>query len=185
MGVWTIQRAARCHRCQLEPVLDQLRLFDVDRVDTGSQVGRDCAVLIETAPDGWPSIVTSRRGHHGFWRELTPAVFGHREGIGPLVVMPDTSVLIEFREYMDRVGDGALIAIAPNWSPLRDRLDAMFLRSAGVQAVSRGSASSWSHPVSFPRPIGSRTRMRIAGPIALHHERGLRWRYGDDRGGSD
>jgi hypothetical protein len=81
--------------------------------------------LIETAPDDWPSIVTSRRGHHGFWRELTPAVFGHREGIGPLVVMPDTSVLIEFREYMDRVGDGALIAIAPNWSPLRDRLDAM------------------------------------------------------------
>jgi hypothetical protein len=52
-------------------------------------------------------------------------VFGGRKGVGPLVVTPDTCILIEVREYLDRLDDDTGMLIAPNWSSLRDRIDAV------------------------------------------------------------
>jgi hypothetical protein len=52
-------------------------------------------------------------------------VFGGRKGVGPLVVMPDTCILIEVREYLDQLDDKTGMLIAPNWSSLRDRIDAV------------------------------------------------------------
>ena len=52
-------------------------------------------------------------------------MFGRRKGVGPLVVMLDTCILIEVREYLDRLDDDTAMLIAPNWSPLRNRIDAI------------------------------------------------------------
>ena len=46
-------------------------------------------------------------------------------GVGPLVVMPDTCILIEVREYLDQLDEDTGMLIAPNWSSLRDRIDAV------------------------------------------------------------
>lgn len=62
---------------------------------------------------GWPDIETSHCGRIGFWRERSPAVFGHRVGIGPLVVMPDTNILIALRDELEEA-EGGLI-IHPLW----------------------------------------------------------------------
>lgn len=83
----------------------------------------DGAAIIDDELVGWPDIETSQCGRVGFWRERTSSVFGNRAGVGPLVVMPDTNILIGIRGQLDEV-EGALI-LHPLWSARDDPVDAL------------------------------------------------------------
>src|ERR1700710_2651308 len=93
-------RSRACPWCALAPVPGQLELFD------GTQFGDPRAayelvdmglILVDDGAD-WTAVATSACGRFGFCRERVPAVFGGRRGIGPLIVMPDTNILISIRE---------------------------------------------------------------------------------------
>lgn len=117
-------RAVRCRRCAFAPRPGQLRIFDLE--DAGIESSRTyngAAILDQDELDLWPAIETSHCGRIGFWRERSPAVFGHRIGIGPLAVMPDTNILISIRAELDEV-EGALI-LHPLWSARDEPVDAL------------------------------------------------------------
>jgi hypothetical protein len=114
-----------CRRCLTEKPAGQTGLFQAAPGEATLSATHDGAVLIENELGGWPQLITSRCGRAGFWRERTRALFGCRQGIGPLVVMPDTSVLIEVREYLDRLDEKTGIVVAPGGSPFGNRFDAM------------------------------------------------------------
>jgi hypothetical protein len=107
-----------CRRCLAAPPRGQQRLFeasgDPDQAPEGTIY--DGAVVLSEEVPGWPPIETSACGRPGFWRERTPAVFGHRAGIGPLIVAPDTNILISLRQEIDEVEGGAGLIIGPQWS---------------------------------------------------------------------
>jgi len=113
-----------CRRCALAPRRGQLRFFDDGPFVDESRFLHDGAVILDEGDElGWPSIETSHCGRVGFWLERTPAVFGTRVGVGPLLVMPDTNILIGIREQLDEV-EGALI-IHPLWSARETLVDAL------------------------------------------------------------
>lgn len=65
----------------------------------------------------WPSITTSACGRYGFWRERLPTVFGGRAGIGPLLVVPDTNLLITLKQQLNEVEDrGGGLILRAMWS---------------------------------------------------------------------
>ena len=104
----------RCHRCAFASDPRQTSLFGADDFYVEEAHAWDGAVLIEERQaSGWPGIETSHCGRFGFWRERSPAVFGRRVGVGPLVVMPDTNILIALREELEEA-EGGLI-IHPLW----------------------------------------------------------------------
>jgi hypothetical protein len=110
----------RCRRCAIAPRTGQLRFFEKGQEDGAVYDG---AALLSDDEIGWPEIETSSCGRVGFWRERTPSVFGTRAGVGPLVVMPDTNILIEIRKQLSEV-EGALI-IHPHWSAHDDPIGAL------------------------------------------------------------
>jgi hypothetical protein len=104
----------RCHRCLLAGALGQLSFFDRDAYyseDAGVYDG--AATASEDIWSGRPAIETSYCGRFGFWRAQSPAVFGRRSGIGPLLIMPDTNILIGIRDNLDEA-EGGLI-LRPIW----------------------------------------------------------------------
>jgi hypothetical protein len=109
----------RCRRCALAPRAGQLRIFE--QGDEGTVY--DGAAILDEDGIRWPEIETSSCGRLGFWRERTPGVFGTRTGIGPLVVMPDTNILIEIRKQLSEV-EGGLI-IHPYWGAHDDPIGAL------------------------------------------------------------
>lgn len=54
----------------------------------------------------WPLVETSGSGRIGFWRRRTSAVFGRRRGVGPLIVCPDTNILITTYESLGAMEEG-------------------------------------------------------------------------------
>src|SRR5207253_9911892 len=114
---------ARCRRCSLAPPAGQLRFFEEG--SEGGAVGAvyDGAVIVEDDEVRWPHVETSACGRAGFWRERTTEVFGSRIGVGPLVVMPDTNILIEIRKQLSEV-EGGLI-IHPQWGAHGDPVGAL------------------------------------------------------------
>lgn len=106
-----------CWQCEATPRLNQLRLFDLE--DPGEPADTPCA------GSDWPYVETSHCGRPGFWKQRTPAVFGGRIGVGPLVVMPDTNILIEIRERLEDVEHGAGLVGGPLWSSHDDPVDSL------------------------------------------------------------
>jgi hypothetical protein len=100
-----------------------MRFFDEEAFAGESRRVHDGAAILEGQAVGWPPIETSHCGRVGFWRERTPVVFGVRMGVGPLVVMPDTNILIGIREQFDEV-EGAMI-VHPLWSDRERLVDAL------------------------------------------------------------
>lgn len=111
-----------CRRCLMAPKRGQLQLFGATANVAGAPAAaaHDGGVIVSDDVPGWLPIETSACGRTGFWRERTPAVFGRRVGVGPLIVAPDTSILISLRQELDEVEGGAGLIIGPQWSP-RDR----------------------------------------------------------------
>lgn len=110
----------RCRRCALAPRAGQLRFFE-----QGNEGGTvyDGAAILDDDEICWPEIETSSCARVGFWRERTPRVFGGRTGVGPLVVVPDTNILIEIRKQLSEL-EGALI-IHPHWNAHDDPVGAL------------------------------------------------------------
>jgi hypothetical protein len=113
----------RCRRCALAPSVGQLRFFEEG--SEGGEVGAvyDGAAAVKDNENHWPHVETSSCGRDGFWRERTPMVFGSRSGVGPLLMMPDTNILIEIRKQLSEV-EGGLI-IHPQWGAHDDPVDAL------------------------------------------------------------
>lgn len=111
-----------CRRCLSAPSGGQLRIFDPGGPDPDAPPYDDGAVLAPGAT-GWPEVGTGPTGRSGFWRERTPTVFGNRVGVGPLIAMPDTNILIEIRDQLAEV-EGAMI-IYPEWDAHDDRIGAL------------------------------------------------------------
>jgi hypothetical protein len=77
-------------------------MLDLDKGDAGAARAFDGAATIRNLSASWPAIETSHCRRVGFWRERSPRVFGSRTGVGPLVVMPDTNILIESGRSLPR-----------------------------------------------------------------------------------
>lgn len=119
----TIHRV-RCRRCAIAPRPGQLRFFDSEV--EGGEAGRaydGAAIVDDDEVVGWPAIETSHCGRGGFWRGRSPSVFGNRAGVGPLVVMPDTNILISIREQLDEVEEALILH--PLWSARDEPVDAL------------------------------------------------------------
>ncbi len=111
-------------RCLCGPGEDQLTLFDLpEPIDVAyrPRVGTD-------------RITTSALAHEGFDYAACRSVFGDRSGIGPLIICPDTSVLIDLLDGGDAIDalamgivDDGPLAFGPilsgNWSVRRDAVD--------------------------------------------------------------
>ncbi len=111
-------------RCACPIGADQLPLFEVEALDS-SPVRQ------------WPAIETSACGRIGFWYRRSPSLFLGRRGVGPLILCPDTSVLIWMLENLDAVEDGGFGVpagplIADTWDQpleaIRDLLQLWFWR---------------------------------------------------------
>lgn len=113
----------RCRRCALAPHAEQLRFFEAGEEGYPTGAVYDGAVIIEDSDVPWPEVDTSACGRVGFWRERTPAVFGNRAGVGPLLVMPDTNILIEIRKQLSEV-EGAVV-IHPRWDAHSEPIGAL------------------------------------------------------------
>jgi hypothetical protein len=114
-----------CRRCAVAPMRNQLRLFE-SNADGGVYAGsHDTAVVRSDEGPGWPPTETSSCGRLGFWRERTLNVFGSRAGVGPLLIMPDTSILIAIRDQLDQVEEAAGLIGNPLWSARDEPVDAL------------------------------------------------------------
>jgi hypothetical protein len=80
------------------------------------------SVLVTRSHPGWPRVETSACGRPGFWRPRTPAIFGARSGVGPLLVFPDTTILISLHQELEAVG---AFTLQPLWSDRHDPVDAL------------------------------------------------------------
>ena len=80
------------------------------------------SVLVTRSHPGWPRVETSACGRPGFWRPRTPAIFGARSGVGPLLAFPDTTILISLHQELEEVGAFTLHAL---WSDRHDPVDAL------------------------------------------------------------
>lgn len=106
------------------PPIDQLALFDV-RADARVPVGAamdDSSALVSRSSFDWPRVETSACGRPGFWRPRTPAVFGVRNGVGPLLLFPDTAILISLHQELEELGAFTLYAL---WSDRNEPVDAL------------------------------------------------------------
>lgn len=116
--------APGCVRCLLAPPSDQLALFDLPpgvRVRVGEIMDGFSVLVTRSHPD-WPRVETSACGRPGFWRPRTPAIFGARSGVGPLLAFPDTTILISLHQELEEVGAFTLHAL---WSDRNDPVDAL------------------------------------------------------------
>lgn len=99
--------------CTCPPDPAQLALFEVPEVEL--PFGWD-----------WPLVETSYCGRFGFWSRRTPQVFGQGRRVGPLVVCPDTNILISLYENLDAAEQGiGLLAgptVASEWPTTVDAL---------------------------------------------------------------
>ncbi|MDQ4144701.1 MAG: hypothetical protein M3198_13350 [Actinomycetota bacterium] len=83
----------------------------------------------------WPAVDTGG-GRPGFWYRRTPAVFGHRRNVGPLIACPDTNVLIWLYENLSAAEASLAFLIGPvaasSWptpvDALRDLIQLWFWR---------------------------------------------------------
>jgi hypothetical protein len=100
-------------RCTCPPDPAQLALFEPQTLD------------VPPSWD-WPLIETSCCRRIGFWWRRTPAVFGRRRGVGPLIICPDTNILISLYENLDAAEEGiGLIGgplVASEWPTTVDAL---------------------------------------------------------------
>jgi hypothetical protein len=121
---WPESGGPGCIRCFMAPASDQLALFDLTP-DPSIRVGEvmdDSSVLVARSLPHWPRIETSACGRPGFWRPRTPAVFGARSGVGPLLVFPDTAILISLHQQLEET---EAFTLRPLWSDRRDPVDAL------------------------------------------------------------
>src|SRR4051794_22144034 len=51
----------------------------------------------------WPDVTTDHTGRPGFWRLRTPGVFAEPASVGPLLIFPDTNVLITMYGNLEAV----------------------------------------------------------------------------------
>lgn len=121
---WQHGTVSACARCAAVPPPDQLALFGVDS-DAAVAVGEvtdGSSVLVDRAHPHWPRVETSACGRPGFWRPRTPAIFGRRAGVGPLLVFPDTAILISLHQELDENGAFTLRAL---WGDRERPVDAL------------------------------------------------------------
>lgn len=113
-----------CIRCFLGPPSDQLALFDLTSA-ISVRVGEvldGSSVIVTRGHPHWPRIETSLCGRPGFWRPRTPAIFGVRSGVGPLLVFPDTTILVSLHQELEQTGAFTLRAL---WSDRQDLVDVL------------------------------------------------------------
>ncbi len=82
-------------RCLCPPPADQMSLFTDD------------GYAIPHIPRPWQPrapVTTSHCGRVGFWYRQTPQLFLGRRGAGPLILAPDTNVLIDLLNNLEDVG---------------------------------------------------------------------------------
>ncbi len=114
-----------CRVCAVAPLPGQLDLFRDDSAEIGAQVPGDSALRLDGEALGFPGIETSACGRAGFWREANPDVFGARAGIGPLLIFPDTNILIDIRREIAEIDGGAGFVLRRGWSPRESPVDAL------------------------------------------------------------
>ena len=105
------------------PPQNQLTLFDL--ASTTGAVGEvmdGSSVLVMRSHSEWPRVKTSTCGRPGFWRPRTPALFGTRAGVGPLLAFPDTNILISLHQELEETGAFTLRAL---WSDRERPVDAL------------------------------------------------------------
>jgi hypothetical protein len=149
----------RCRRCASAPSRDQLKLFDADGVAGPRHRSVVRATGASEADGHWPFVETSYSGRIGFWRERTPGIFGNRSGVGPLIILPDTNILISLREQLDEVDFSAAIVLGPRWSDLARPVDG--LRDL-VQLWLWRDVRFWVsdlHLADAPGPLGPERRL--------------------------
>lgn len=140
---WQHGSVPACARCAAVPPADQLALFDVDpdaAVAVGEVMDGSSVLVGGRAHPHWPRVETSACGRPGFWRPRTPAIFGTRAGVGPLLVFPDTAILISLHQELDETGAFTLRAL---WSDrerpvgaLRDLVQLWWWRDVRFRASS-------------------------------------------------
>jgi hypothetical protein len=121
---WVESGVPGCVQCFLVPPAGQLALFDLPP-GAGVRVGEvmdGSSVLVARSHPHWPLVETSACGRPGFWRPRTPAVFGARSGVGPLLAFPDTTILISLHQELEEVGAFTIQAL---WSDRQDPVDAL------------------------------------------------------------
>lgn len=121
---WPESGRLGCIRCFIAPSSDQLALFDMPP-DPSVRVGEvmnGSSVLATRSLTHWPRLETSACGRPGFWRPRTRAIFGVRSGVGPLLVFPDTAILISLHQGLEEAG---AFTLRPLWSDRRDPVDAL------------------------------------------------------------
>ena len=121
---WPESGGSGCVRCLMAPSPDQLALFDPSPNPSvrGGEVMDGSSVLAARSLPHWPRIETSACGRPGFWRPRTPAVFGARSGVGPLLAFPDTAILISLHQELEEAG---AFTLYPLWNDRRDPVDAL------------------------------------------------------------
>lgn len=67
--------------------------------------------LVAQSNSRWPRVETSSCRRPGFWRQRSRAIFNDRSGVGPLLLFPDTAILISLHQEMDEVGAFTLHAL--------------------------------------------------------------------------
>jgi hypothetical protein len=117
---------AYCRVCAVAPLPGQLDLFGDDPGDdVGTHTAGDTALRLDGHALGFPAIETSACGRVGFWREVNPALFGARAGVGPLLVFPDTNILIDIRREIAEIDHGAGFVLRRGWSARRSAVEAL------------------------------------------------------------
>lgn len=121
---WPENGQSGCVRCSSAPPSDQLALFDLP-LAASVRVGEvmdGCSALVARSHPDWPLVETSACGRPGFWRPRTPAVFGPRSGVGPLIAFPDTNVLISLHQEVEGAAGFTLHTL---WSDRVNPVDAL------------------------------------------------------------
>ena len=120
-----LTEADACKRCAAMPPEGQLSFEACEKPAPRVGMNPDSFAIVERGSIGWPPMQTSACGRYGFWRERTPAVFGSRIGVGPLVVALDTAILISLREELSAVEEGAGLVFGPLWSDRHEAVDSL------------------------------------------------------------
>lgn len=97
----------------------QLKLFDPAEYFVRRSASYEEQTIGPSISEGgdWPSVATSTCGRYGFWRERSPSVFGGRVGIGPLLIVPDTNLLISIRKELEEIeASNAGLILRAVWS---------------------------------------------------------------------
>ncbi len=156
----------RDDRCTCPVDLGQLRLFESDRV--ARPVGSG-----STPDHPWPWIATSADGRVGFWYRRAPEVFFGRQGIGPLLLAADTSVLIELEVTLPYFSDGSLLhgpSYADQWPSddralaIQDIVQLWYFRDVRFLIGD-------TYPADSIKPLSERrhrTRVRIFEELGFH-----------------